>query len=151
MTQSHPSTDRNAKPSRSHRKHCPWRRWNWSYIFKNTLLFVPPSVFNVLPGVLNTSGVHFIWVLQIFTWKLSHFYCVFWENKVKRDLKNDEGNWAIIPVNIKYVLMALWLGSFQVQFILNSHEQNTRYRLPCLWNNKYLEKICIFPKSRLEF
>lgn len=53
-----------------------------------------------------------------------------WGNKVKRDLKNDEGNWAIIPVNIKCVFMALWPGSFQVQFILSSHEQNTTYKLP---------------------
>lgn len=52
-TQSYPSTNRNAKPSECRKKYHPWSRWGWGYIFKNTLLLLPPSGLDVLSGVLS--------------------------------------------------------------------------------------------------
>lgn len=62
-----------------------WEQVGLGYIFKNMLLLVPLSGFGGFLGSLDISS------LQISNGMLSDSY-ISWGNKVKRDLKNDEGN-----------------------------------------------------------
>jgi hypothetical protein len=48
--------------------------------------------------------------------------------------------------------MAFWPGSFQIQFIWSTHEQNTRYKIALAFEIINIWKRSVFPlKKRLKF